>query len=480
MQQLREIATVFESRGYSLTSSIFETMKKFKLKTLCHQSGIQKAQGFSTTEIITLLIMLPIMALKSVHQLYRSEYKNKAEMQKDALYRLKNNEHHSWRRLLYAVAKGFTKLVKPENESDESEKKKTAIVFDDTTDARVGYKMENISYIYDHVTKRTTYGYKTLAMGYFDGMTLRPLDFTVHTEKKLERKKAKKQYKKEVNPKSPGGKRRKEAKMTKIKAAVQMIKRAVKNGFTADYVLCDSWFTSEELISAVRKIKGGAMHIIAGVKNGNQKYGYNGSLFNAKEIIALLKKSSSPHRCRRLGINYYNAVVSYKNVGTVKLAMCRYPRQKKWRVFITTDTEIDFIEMMETYGIRWTIEVMFRECKQYLQLGACQSQDFDAQIASITITLILYTLLAYLKRMESYETLGELFLLTQQDVCEKNMAERLWALFEELLAFMIEAVSAHDSMDIKEFAQSKEYAFVKEIFESSFLVRQMNSVNKAA
>jgi hypothetical protein len=317
-------------------------------------------------------------------------------------------------------------------------------------------------------------------MGYFDGKTLRPLDFTVHTEKKLERKKAKKQYKKEVDLKSPGGKRRKEAKMTKIKAAVQMIKRAVKNGFTADYVLCDSWFTGEELISAVREIKGGAMHIIAGVKKGNQKYGYNGSLFNAKEIIALLKESGPSHRCRKLGISYYDTVVSYKNVGTVKLAMCRYPRQKKWRVFITTDTGIDFVDMMETYGIRWTIEVMFRECKQYLQLGTCQSQDFDAQIASITITLILYTLLAYLKRMESYETLGELFLLTQQDVCEKNMAERLWALFEELLAFMIEAISAHDSMDIKGFTQSEEYVFVKEIFESSFLVRQMNSVNKAA
>ena len=228
-------------------------------------------------------------------------------------------------------------------------------------------------------------------LGFFDGTSITPLDFTVHTERKLERKKAKEQYKKEVDPRTPGGKRRKETKVSKIDAAVQMLKRAVKNNFLADYVLCDSWFTCEKLISEIRSIKGGAMHLVAGIKNGNQKYGYRNDLFDAKKIIALLKAEGSAHRNRSWGVYYYEAVVSYKSIGEVKLFMCRYPRQKKWRIFITTDTKLSFVEMMKTYGIRWTIEVMFRECKQYLQLGNCQSRVFDAQIASITMTFILYT-----------------------------------------------------------------------------------------
>ena len=135
---------------------------------------------------------------------------------------------------------------------------------------------------------------------------------------------------------------------------------------------------------------------------------------------------------------------------------------------------------MKIYGVRWTIEVLFRECKQYLQLGTCQSQDFDAQIASVTITLLLYTFLAYLKRKGSYETLGELFRLTQQDICEKNLAERLWELFEELLAFMIEVISANGAMDITQLKQSEEFRYVKEVFSSSFLFDQMSSVDKPA
>ena len=136
--------------------------------------------------------------------------------------------------------------------------------------------------------------------------------------------------------------------------------------------------------------------------------------------------------------------------------------------------------MMEIYGIRWTIEVMFREAKQYLQLGTCQSQDFDAQIASNTITFMLYTVLAYLKRVSSYETMGELFRMTQQDIIEKNLAERLWILFEELLAFIIDTIAARSPLDVSMLKQSEEYHYVREIFASSFLFEQIGSFNKSA
>jgi len=477
MRQMKEIASVFQTHSYTLSDIICDTMKEFKLKTLCGLSGIQKSAGFSATELIALLIMLPLMALNSIHQLYKSEYGKRAEMQKDALYRLKNNEHYSWRRLLYAVAKTFKKLANPEREPSGGA---TALILDDTPDNRVGNKIENIGYMFDHVTRKTVLGFKILVLGFFDGKSITPVDYTSHSERKLKGKKAKQQYKKEADPKSPGGKRRKEAKISKIQAALQMLKRAAKNGIIADYVLCDSWFTCEEMIATVRSIKSGAMHLIAGIKNGNQKYGYKGELFNAKEIIAILKAQGAAHRNRSWGTRYYETTVTYKSVGEVKLFICRYPGQKKWRVFVTTNTSLSFVEMMKIYSIRWSIEVLFRECKQYLGLGNCQSRDFDAQIASYTICFILYTLLAYLKRKQSYETLGEIFRMTQQDVCEKNLAERLWALFEELLDFIIKAIAGHGPIEMDQFKLTDEYAFVKEIFESSFLFKQMASVDNSA
>jgi hypothetical protein len=133
--------------------------------------------GFSAIEIITLLLMLPLMALKNVHQLYKSEYGKKADMQKDALYRLKNNERYPWRTLLYAIAKTFKKLTNPEDEPTDGVK---ALIIDDTPDKRVGYKLKNISYVFDHVINKSVYGFKILLTSFFDGKNTIPLDFSIY------------------------------------------------------------------------------------------------------------------------------------------------------------------------------------------------------------------------------------------------------------------------------------------------------------
>lgn len=479
MRQIKEITTVLESQNYSLNVSICDVMKEFKFKTLIHHAGLSKACGFSITSILTLLIMLPLMALENVHQFYKSAYAKDEVMQKDTIYRLKNSEHYSWRSLLYKVAKAYRNLVEPTACDNNGEEKITALIIDDTMDQRVGYKMENISHVFDHVLRKTFYGFKILTLIFFDGVSSHPLDFTIHTEKKLAIKKRRKQYKKDVDPKSHGGKRRKEAATTKSMQAMIMIKRAIKHGFTAKYVLCDSWFTSEALIQTVRSVAKGAMHLIAGVPNGTRKYEYAGGFFNAKEIIALLKKEGKEHRCRKWNTRYMEAIVQYKDAGAVKLFMSRYPGQKKWRVFITTDTSLSYIKMVEVYTIRWTIEVLFRECKQHLLLGKCQSRDFDAQIASVTITFILYTFLAYMKRKQDYTTLGEALLFIQHDVCEKNLAQRLFELFETLLELAINAIAENGSMDIAQFKTSAEYRLIKETFASSFLFEQIGSVDNA-
>ena len=52
---------------------------------------------------------------------------------------------------------------------------------------------------------------------------------------------------------------------------------------------------------------------------------------------------------------------------------------------------------------------IFKEAKQFLRLGKCQSRDFDAQIASVIISCILYILLSYIRRINNYESLGDLF-----------------------------------------------------------------------
>ena len=57
----------------------------------------------------------------------------------------------------------------------------------------------------------------------------------------------------------------------------------------------------------------------------------------------------------------------------------------KWHGLLTTNLDLSFEQAYKIYSKRWSIEVFFKESKQHLGLGKCQSQDFDAKIASITI-----------------------------------------------------------------------------------------------
>lgn len=107
---IEEIQIVLETHSYSINNIIFEVMKTFKVKSLCNQIGFQKQDGYSASEIITLILVLPLMLLNSVNALYKSEFQKVTAMKKDSIYRLKNNEKMPWRSLLCAIAKQFEKL----------------------------------------------------------------------------------------------------------------------------------------------------------------------------------------------------------------------------------------------------------------------------------------------------------------------------------------------------------------------------------
>jgi len=470
-----EVKKVFDNHGYFINSIIIDILKKFKFRTILYKTGAQKKDGYSVSEILSILLMLPLMVLKSVHSLYKSKYNELSEMKKDTIYRLMNNEKMPWRRMLYSVCKRFQNLVNPNKEVAPN----SAFIIDDTPDMRVGYKIEKISRVHDHVTGKTGLGFKMLFFGLFDGQSFNPLDFSIHSEKKLELKKRKNQFNKECIPNSNGYKRRKECLVKKTTNALLMIKRAIKNGFTARYTLVDSWFGSKGFIKAVREIKAGAMDIICGIRRDKRKYEYEGDSFNAKQLIKKLRKEKKQKRCRKWNVRYFEVTVNYDGIGNVKLYICRFPFQKKWRIFLSTDTELTFVKMMEIYSVRWSIEVFFKEAKQHLMLGKCQSRDFDAQIANTTIACILYIFLSYYRRVNDYETIGVLFEVIKNEICEKNIAQRLWQLFDELLQVIVSSITKLAPFNISRFRDSQEYLFVKSLFERSFLAYQIMGINKA-
>ena len=88
---------------------------------------------------------------------------------------------------------------------------------------------------------------------------------------------------------------------------------------------------------------------------------------------------------------------------------------------------------MNIYKIRWTIEVFFKECKQHLLLGKCQSQDFDAQIAETTLSMMRYVLLSYYERIHYGMTIGGLFSKLSHSAMKENLLADISVYFFELI-----------------------------------------------
>ena len=90
--------------------------------------------------------------------------------------------------------------------------------------------------------------------------------------------------------------------------------------------------------------------------------------------------------------------------------------------------------------MRWSIELYFKEWKQYLMLGKNQSVYLTSQIAATTISMMQYSPLAYVKETTEYKTLAGLFRGTVADNAELTLYERLLfipaKLLEEFLGFI--------------------------------------------
>ena len=95
-------------------------------------------------------------------------------------------------------------------------------------------------------------------------------------------------------------------------------------------------------------------------------------------------------------------------------------------------------QCFETYQIRWNIEVLNKESKQYLGLGKYQGRDFDGQVADCALCYITYIVMALDKRLNDYETLGVLFREQREDLMALTLWKRMLEIIRCLLNVLID------------------------------------------
>ncbi len=420
--KITQIEPVVRKRGNDLTFIIFDFLTKFKLKNICDRFHIQKEQGHSAIEILFIVLSMPFMLVTSINAIFRSEFKwvNK-RVDKCSIYRFLSDSRYDWRRLIYRICVIFTRLFPASGE--------TAFIIDDTVIKKEGYKGEKITKVYDHCSKRFHYGFKQVVLTYCDGKSVIPVDSSLHGEKSLKGK-TDKQYMKPRKSGSAGAKRAKEHTLDKLTSALKMVCRAIKEGLKAKYVIFDSWYAAS--FAFIKGMIANGLIVVCAMPV-NRKCVHRQQNINISKVLAFLKNSKKPKRCAARSLRYYETTIEMPELGKVKLCLCRKISHKEWKAIISTDVSMSALAIMKVYALRWSIEVFFKEAKNLLRMGKCQSVDFDAQIANISISLLLYIVMAYYRRIMEVDTTGTLFETVKKDIYEKTIAENLWQYFVETI-----------------------------------------------
>jgi len=445
MLQRKDTTNISELNSFFTSSEkVCETvlwiMRSLKLNDKRFEFSGSDRTIYEPGTVLTFLLLFPLFQLPNVRAFSQSVLAKLFGGGKDVFYRLKNSAIVPWRVIHYKITLQLMRLAK--SRSSEEPKGLKCLIADDTDLPKTGRRIELIGRIWSHVSNSSILGFKGLFLGYHDGKSFFSLDFSLHGEKGknekrpygLTPKQAKERYSKKRSNLSDGAIRRGEYFQKKTDNLLSMIRTAISKGIRFDYLLVDSWFVCDELISFIlgRKIK---CHLLGMAKMGKTKYDFNGQYYTAKELVEKQKRSKKTKRSRKLNVWYSFSDVCFKG-NLVRLFFCKTSHRGNWNVLLTTNKDLEFEEAYRIYTIRWSVEVFYKESKGYLRLGKSQSQDFDAQIADTTICMTQYNILSLAKRLLAYESMGELFRQACAETLELTVVEKIWGYLQEILTLI--------------------------------------------
>lgn len=232
-----------------------------------------------------------------------------------------------------------------------------------------------------------------------------------------------------IDKRTNGWRRRKEAFEKKTDVLIEMLHRAWSYGIDASFVLFDSWFAHDSVISEIVKIGYG---VICRLKAGKVKYIYQGQPYTLKQLWQQVAKKRaqwlSEFRFKGVCLN-----VTLPKSGNVRILFVS-DGKKQWHAFLSTDLELEASEILTYYAYRWPVEVFFKDAKQILYLGKEQSETFDAVITCYSLVMIRYLLLVYvLNKYHLTGPIGPLFRDLVEAELQLYQAEKAWAYIKELM-----------------------------------------------
>jgi hypothetical protein len=411
-----------QQEAKQLQNRISSFMRNFKVGTLLHGNGIRKLRGVSPLTLFTVIFSLPFEGVNFSQGIVKNP---NLGFKKDAAYDFLKNPKHNWRKfmsvLVATVVRFFDVLT--------SEEREKVLIFDDSTYDRSRSKVvELLAWVYDHNSGRSLKGFKLLTLGWSDGNSFLPLDFVLCSSAKDDKRLQ--GIKKELDKRSCGYKRRVEALTKSTEHLESMVKRVLRLGIRADYILMDSWFCFPAILATL----GEYLPVICMAKDMPKIfYRYNGQWMRLSKLYSQLRKR--PGKAKILA-----SIVTETTKGQkVKIVFVRHRQKKRqWLAILSTRVDLADEEIVRIYGKRWDIEVFFKMMKHYLNLEReAQLRDYDGMIGHITIAMSRYVFLVFEQRChDDPRTLGTLFFACSDEMKDLSLVEAL----QRLLSLAMEKI----------------------------------------
>ena len=429
-------------------------IRELQIGKLLRKANITKSCGVSAYEVFQFLLLLVFQG-KNLFRFLNSKRRDQA-VSKNTYYRFLNDTSFNWARFLLLlsakVTSAFSSLTRPERVK--------VLVLDDSVVKRSRSKaVELLARVYDHVEHKYQKGFTMLTLGWSDGYSFVPVGFNLLSSAKKSNRYQ--EISDRIDRRTNGYRERRESLLAKPEAAVLLVQKALAAGIQADYVLMDTWFTTEPMLE---KLLETGVDAIGMVKQLQQRYYYQGRAYTLPQLRRFVRFGSS----RDI---FGSVIVTTKKGIPVRIVIVRNRNRKSECLYLlSTDCSLSDAEIVRIYGNRWSIECFFKASKSLLKLGTeFQSRTYDAMVSHTAIVFTRYTILEWIRRNENdQKTYGELFFMFCEDIQDMDLTDAL----QSLMALFVEHISTL-SADITACVKSKvtewmnsQAAFIQALFKN--------------
>jgi len=382
-----------------LKNPIYQTIQLLNMKTILAKSNFSKKDGVAVHMVILHFVYMLVMNKK----IFTFMKQSSDSFKKDVYYRLLANSSYNWRSLLSLSSLKILSLLHKIQDSSAIK----VFIIDDTVEDKVGKNVEgSCDSLWSNKEKRKIRGLNVVSLNYSDGFSNFMLDFSIAMNKYA--RVAIEDFTNKIDHRTNAHKRRVETIKGKSQIAIDMVKRAVKSGIYADYILVDSWYSKPVFIKEMNEL---GLRVISRMSNNNKIWNFIGKEKTLESIYNTFKalKSTKPGKYgKKIKFTYFSVVVEHKSAGKLKIVFIK--TKEKLIPIVSTDLAIDDEEIIEIYKRRWDIEQGYKELREHFGFGKEENRIYEALIARITLSFFTYNIVSYINRISNEpKTIGGLF-----------------------------------------------------------------------